>query len=202
MYERLLNLIDYEKDLNVKKELEIVKHKIDRGEDVKKTIYETQVYLNEMTDALLDFEYTKCIKKTSELLKKLLDENEMIEEKSKVVEDLIINSNKMRKEQLKNPIDKEYCDCSDNYHYDETEDCHCIPGSNKVAIALKTCAVIEGIIGYLSGVVMAYSTMKSQQYFPFALMITYFLITGIFVMFTWGMAELIQILHDIRKKLQ
>ena len=42
MYERLLNLIDYEKDLNVKKELEIVKHKIDRGEDVKKTIYETQ----------------------------------------------------------------------------------------------------------------------------------------------------------------
>ena len=28
MYERLLNLIDYEKDLNVKKELEIVKHKI------------------------------------------------------------------------------------------------------------------------------------------------------------------------------
>ena len=58
MYERLLNLIDYEKDLNVKKELEIVKHKIDRGEDVKKTIYETQVYLNEMTDALLDNEYT------------------------------------------------------------------------------------------------------------------------------------------------
>ena len=139
---------------------------------------------------------------TSELLKKLLDENEKIEEKSKVVEDLIINSNKMRKEQLKNPIVQKDCDCSDNYHYDETEDCHCIPGSNKVAIALKTCAVIEGIIGYLAGVVMAYSTMKSQQYFPFALMITYFLITGIFIMFTWGMAELIQILHDIRKKLQ
>lgn len=209
MYERLLNLIDYEKDLNVKKELEIVKHKIDRGEDVKKAIYETQVYLNEMTDALLDSEYTKCIKKTSELLKKLLDESNMIEEKSKVVEDLIMNSNKMRKEQLKNATvevndcccENKECHCHEN-NYDETEDCNCIPGCNKVAIALKTCAVIEGIIGYLAGVVMAYSTMKSQQYFPFALMITYFLITGVFIMFTWGMAELIQILHDIRKKLQ
>ena len=217
MYNKLLDLIEEEKDVDVVKQLNIIKHKIDRGEPEDVSIRETYEYLCDEATASLDKEYINNVKATVEALKRLLDDvdnkEEVVEDEVAVennddveIEDDVDNDNEVlpvkvfeqKEKKLKEEIKKVETREEEKEEHHEPEEKE-VGNVNKVAIALKTCAIVEGGLGYLLGVIMGFSKTNSEQYFSFALMITYWLATAVMILFTLGFAEVIQILHDIRK---
>jgi cation transport ATPase len=208
MYNKLLDLIEEEKNVDVVKQLNIIKHKIDRGEPEDVSIREVYEYLCDEQTASLDKDYIKTVEASVKALKKLLDdvdnkEEVVVEKEAEVVPVKDFDENKV-KEKVKKEENIEPEDKPEEEHEDEPEEEHEEEvkehgNVNKVAVALKTCAIVEGGLGYLLGVIMGFSKTNSEQYFSFALMISYWLVTAIMILFTLGFAEVIQILHDIRK---
>lgn len=207
MYNKLLDLIEEEKDVNVVKQLNIIKHKIDRGEPEDVCIREVYEYLCDEQTASLDKDYIKTVKASVEALKRLLDEVDnredvvvendaeaIVEENdAEVVPVKDFDENKIKEKHKNEEVKLE------EVAEEAIEEEHNHDHVNKVAVALKTCAIVEGGLGYLLGVIMGFSKTNSEQYFSFALMISYWLVTAIMILFTLGFAEIIQILHDIRK---
>lgn len=216
MYNKLLDLIEEEKNVDVVKQLNIIKHKIDRGEPEDVSIREVYEYLCDEQTASLDKEYIKTVEASVKALKKLLDdvdnkeevvvekeEEVVVEKEAEVVPVKDFDENKVKekvkKEENIEPVE-EHEEKHEEEHEEENEEEVKEHGNvNKVAVALKTCAIVEGGLGYLLGVIMGFSKTNSEQYFSFALMISYWLVTAIMILFTLGFAEVIQILHDIRK---
>ena len=204
MYNKLLDLIEEEKNVDVVKQLNIIKHKIDRGEPEDVSIREVYEYLCDEQTASLDKDYIKTVEASVKALKKLLDdvdnkEEVVVEKEAEVVPVKDFDENKV-KEKVKKEENIEPEDEPEEVHEEEHEEEVKEHGNvNKVAVALKTCAIVEGGLGYLLGVIMGFSKTNSEQYFSFALMISYWLVTAIMILFTLGFAEVIQILHDIRK---
>ncbi len=200
MYNKLLDLIEEEKNVDVVKQLNIIKHKIDRGEPEDVSIREVYEYLCDEQTASLDKDYIKTVEASVKALKKLLDdvdnkEEVVVEKEAEVVPVKDFDENKV-KEKVKKEENIEPEDEPEEEHEEEVKEHGNV---NKVAVALKTCAIVEGGLGYLLGVIMGFSKTNSEQYFSFALMISYWLVTAIMILFTLGFAEVIQILHDIRK---
>lgn len=204
MYNKLLDLIEEEKNVDVVKQLNIIKHKIDRGEPEDVSIREVYEYLCDEQTASLDKDYIKTVEASVKALKKLLDdvdnkEEVVVEKEEEVVPVKDFDENKVKGE-VKKEENIEPEDEPEEEHEEEHEEEVKEHGNvNKVAVALKTCAIVEGGLGYLLGVIMGFSKTNSEQYFSFALMISYWLVTAIMILFTLGFAEVIQILHDIRK---
>jgi cation transport ATPase len=219
MYNKLLDLIEEEKNVDVVKQLNIIKHKIDRGEPEDVSIREVYEYLCDEQTASLDKDYIKTVEASVKALKKLLDDVDNKEEEEEVVvekeEEVVVEKEaevvpvkdfdenkvkeKVKKEENIEP-EEEHEEKHEEEHEEENEEEVKEHGNvNKVAVALKTCAIVEGGLGYLLGVIMGFSKTNSEQYFSFALMISYWLVTAIMILFTLGFAEVIQILHDIRK---
>ena len=204
MYNKLLDLIEEEKNVDVVKQLNIIKHKIDRGEPEDVSIREVYEYLCDEQTASLDKDYIKTVEASVKALKKLLDdvdnkEEVVVEKEAEVVPVKDFDENKV-KEKIKKEENIEPEDEPEEEAEEEHEEEVKEHGNvNKVAVALKTCAIVEGGLGYLLGVIMGFSKTNSEQYFSFALMISYWLVTAIMILFTLGFAEVIQILHDIRK---
>lgn len=204
MYNKLLDLIEEEKNVDVVKQLNIIKHKIDRGEPEDVSIREVYEYLCDEQTASLDKDYIKTVEASVKALKKLLDdvdnkEEVVVEKEAEVVPVKDFDENKVKekvkKEENIEPEDEPEEEAEEEYEEEVKEH----GNVNKVAVALKTCAIVEGGLGYLLGVIMGFSKTNSEQYFSFALMISYWLVTAIMILFTLGFAEVIQILHDIRK---
>lgn len=207
MYNKLLDLIEEEKNVDVVKQLNIIKHKIDRGEPEDVSIREVYEYLCDEQTASLDKDYIKTVEASVKALKKLLDdvdnkEEVVVEKEAEVVPVKDFDENKV-KEKVKKEENIEPKEEPEEEHEEEVkepeEEVKEHGNVNKVAVALKTCAIVEGGLGYLLGVIMGFSKTNSEQYFSFALMISYWLVTAIMILFTLGFAEVIQILHDIRK---
>jgi cation transport ATPase len=208
MYNKLLDLIEEEKNVDVVKQLNIIKHKIDRGEPEDVSIREVYEYLCDEQTASLDKDYIKTVEASVKALKKLLDdvdnkEEVVVEKEEEVVPVKDFDENKVKgevkKEENIEPEDKPEEEHEDEPEEEHEEEVKEHGNVNKVAVALKTCAIVEGGLGYLLGVIMGFSKTNSEQYFSFALMISYWLVTAIMILFTLGFAEVIQILHDIRK---
>ncbi len=204
MYNKLLDLIEEEKNVDVVKQLNIIKHKIDRGEPEDVSIREVYEYLCDEQTASLDKDYIKTVEASVKALKKLLDdvdnkEEVVVEKEAEVVPVKDFDENKVKekvkKEENIEPEDEPEEEAEEEHEEEVKEH----GNVNKVAVALKTCAIVEGGLGYLLGVIMGFSKTNSEQYFSFALMISYWLVTAIMILFTLGFAEVIQILHDIRK---
>ena len=208
MYNKLLDLIEEEKNVDVVKQLNIIKHKIDRGEPEDVSIREVYEYLCDEQTASLDKDYIKTVEASVKALKKLLDdvdnkEEVVVEKEAEVVPVKDFDENKVKekvkKEENIEPKEEPKEEPEEEPEEEHEEEVKEHGNVNKVAVALKTCAIVEGGLGYLLGVIMGFSKTNSEQYFSFALMISYWLVTAIMILFTLGFAEVIQILHDIRK---
>lgn len=217
MYNKLLDLIEEEKDLEVVKQLNIIKHRIDRGEPEDASIREVYEYLCDEASASLDKKYLKTVKASVVALEKIInhEENEEVNEEVKDAKDVVVNlPNEEEVEEAKEEVkelkeekvkkveehEEHECKCGPDCKCGPKCDCHNEVGVyNKTAVALRTCVFIEGLIGYVLGVFMGFSKTNNAEYFSLAIMISYWLVTGVMILLTLGLAEVIQILHDIRK---
>lgn len=220
MYNKLLDLIEEEKDLEVVKQLNIIKHRIDRGEPEGASIREVYEYLCDEASASLDKEYLKTVKASVEALEKIInhEDDEEVNEEVKDAKDVVVNlpneeeveeakeeMNEVKEEKVKKVEEHEEheCKCGTDCKCGPKCDCHHEVGVyNKTAVALRTCVFIEGLIGYVLGVFMGFSKTNNAEYFSLAIMISYWLVTGVMILLTLGLAEVIQILHDIRKNIE
>ena len=199
MYNKLLDLIEEEKDLEVVKQLNVIKHRIDRGEPEDASIKEVYEYLCDEATASLDEKYLKTVRASVAVLEKIV--NHVEEETNEVAVDLpqeeAVKEEKDEVEVNEDVEEEEHdCECGCGH------DCKCnkeVGSCNKTAVALRTCIFIEGLIGYLIGVFMGFSQKHNPEYYSLAIMVTYWLATGFMILITIGLAEVIQILHDIRK---
>ena len=217
MYNKLLDLIEEEKDLEVVKQLNIIKHRIDRGEPEGASIREVYEYLCDEASASLDKKYLKTVKASVVALEKIInhEDNEEVNEEVKDAKDVVVNlPNEEEVEEAKEEVkelkeekvkkveehEEHECKCGPDCKCGPKCDCHNEVGVyNKTAVALRTCVFIEGLIGYVLGVFMGFSKTNNAEYFSLAIMISYWLVTGVMILLTLGLAEVIQILHDIRK---
>lgn len=217
MYNKLLDLIEEEKDLEVVKQLNIIKHRIDRGEPEGASIREVYEYLCDEASASLDKKYLKTVKASVVALEKIInhEDNEEVNEEVKDAKDVVVNlPNEEKVEEAKEEVkelkeekvkkveehEEHECKCGPDCKCGPKCDCHNEVGVyNKTAVALRTCVFIEGLIGYVLGVFMGFSKTNNAEYFSLAIMISYWLVTGVMILLTLGLAEVIQILHDIRK---
>lgn len=217
MYNKLLDLIEEEKDLEVVKQLNIIKHRIDRGEPEGASIREVYEYLCDEASASLEKKYLKTVKASVEALEKIInyEDDEEVNEEVKDAKDVVVNlpnedeveeakeeKNEVKEEKVKKVEEHEEheCKCGTDCKCGSKCDCHHEVGVyNKTAVALRTCVFIEGLIGYVLGVFMGFSKTNNAEYFSLAIMISYWLVTGVMILLTLGLAEVIQILHDIRK---
>lgn len=220
MYNKLLDLIEEEKDLEVVKQLNIIKHRIDRGEPEGASIREVYEYLCDEASASLDKKYLKTVKASVEALEKIInhEDDEEVNEEVKDTKDVVVNlpneeeveeakeeKNEVKEEKVKKVEEHEEheCKCGTDCKCGPKCDCHHEVGVyNKTAVALRTCVFIEGLIGYVLGVFMGFSKTNNAEYFSLAIMISYWLVTGVMILLTLGLAEVIQILHDIRKNIE
>lgn len=220
MYNKLLHLIEEEKDLEVVKQLNIIKHRIDRGEPEGASIREVYEYLCDEASASLDKKYLKTVKASVEALEKIInhEDDEEVNEEVKDAKDVVVNlpnedeveeakeeKNEVKEEKVKKVEEHEEheCKCGADCKCGSKCDCHHEVGVyNKTAVALRTCVFIEGLIGYVLGVFMGFSKTNNAEYFSLAIMISYWLVTGVMILLTLGLAEVIQILHDIRKNIE
>lgn len=220
MYNKLLDLIEEEKDLEVVKQLNIIKHRIDRGEPEGASIREVYEYLCDEASASLDKKYLKTVKASVEALEKIInhEDDEEVNEEVKDAKDVVVNlpneeeveeakeeKNEVKEEKVKKVEEHEEheCKCGTDCKCGPKCDCHHEVGVyNKTAVALRTCVFIEGLIGYVLGVFMGFSKTNNAEYFSLAIMISYWLVTGVMILLTLGLAEVIQILHDIRKNIE
>ena len=220
MYNKLLHLIEEEKDLEVVKQLNIIKHRIDRGEPEGASIREVYEYLCDEASASLDKKYLKTVKASVEALEKIInhEDDEEVNEEVKDAKDVVVNlpnedeveeakeeKNEVKEEKVKKVEEHEEheCKCGTDCKCGSKCDCHHEVGVyNKTAVALRTCVFIEGLIGYVLGVFMGFSKTNNAEYFSLAIMISYWLVTGVMILLTLGLAEVIQILHDIRKNIE
>jgi cation transport ATPase len=199
MYNKLLDLIEEESNVDVVKHLNIIKHKIDRGEPEDVSIREVYEYLSEEQTASLDENYIKNVQLTVEALNKLLNEDEKEEV---VVEEAVVSE----VEDLKQEVNEEENYEDDNKpveakvekHDDEEEDEDEEDEEddkerevNKMSGALKVLAFLEGGLGLIAGLFVLENS--------FAYTISYWVLAAVSVLFTLSLAEAIQILHDIRK---
>ena len=201
MYNKLLDLIEEEKDLEVVKQLNIIKHRIDRGEPEGASIREVYEYLCDEASASLDKKYLKTVKASVEALEKIINH----EDDEEVNEEAKEEKNEVKEEKVKKVEEHEEheCKCGTDCKCGSKCDCHHEVGVyNKTAVALRTCVFIEGLIGYVLGVFMGFSKTNNAEYFSLAIMISYWLVTGVMILLTLGLAEVIQILHDIRKNIE
>ena len=217
MYNKLLDLIEEEKDLEVVKQLNIIKHRIDRGEPEGASIREVYEYLCDEASASLEKKYLKTVKASVEALEKIInhEDDEEVNEEVKDAKDVVVNlpnedeveeakeeKNEVKEEKVKKVEEHEEheCKCGTDCKCGSKCDCHHEVGVyNKTAVDLRTCVFIEGLIGYVLGVFMGFSKTNNAEYFSLAIMISYWLVTGVMILLTLGLAEVIQILHDIRK---
>ena len=216
MYNKLLDLIEEEKDLEVVKQLNIIKHRIDRGEPEGASIREVYEYLCDEASASLDKKYLKTVKASVEALEKIInhEDDEKVNEEVKDTKDVVVNlpneedveeTKEVKEEKVKKVEEHEEheCKCGADCKCGSKCDCHHVVGVyNKTAVALRTCVFIEGLIGYVLGVFMGFSKTNNAEYFSLAIMISYWLVTGVMILLTLGLAEVIQILHDIRKNIE
>ena len=220
MYNKLLDLIEEEKDLEVVKQLNIIKHRIDRGEPEGASIREVYEYLCDEASASLDKKYLKTVKASVEALEKIInhEDDEKVNEEVKDTKDVVVNlpneedveetkeeMKEVKEEKVKKVEEHEEheCKCGADCKCGSKCDCHHVVGVyNKTAVALRTCVFIEGLIGYVLGVFMGFSKTNNAEYFSLAIMISYWLVTGVMILLTLGLAEVIQILHDIRKNIE
>ena len=220
MYNKLLDLIEEEKDLEVVKQLNIIKHRIDRGEPEGASIREVYEYLCDEASASLEKKYLKTVKASVEALEKIInhEDDEEVNEEVKDAKDVVVNlpnedeveeakeeKNEVKEEKVKKVEEHEEheCKCGTDCKCGSKCDCHHEVGVyNKTAVALRTCVFIEGLIGYVLGVFMGFSKTNNAEYFSLAIMISYWLVTGVMILLTLGLAEVIQILHDIRKNIE
>lgn len=220
MYNKLLDLIEEEKNLEVVKQLNIIKHRIDRGEPEGASIREVYEYLCDEASASLDKKYLKTVKASVEALEKIInhEDDEEVNEEVKDAKDVVVNlpneeeveeakeeKNEVKEEKVKKVEEHEEheCKCGTDCKCGPKCDCHHEVGVyNKTAVALRTCVFIEGLIGYVLGVFMGFSKTNNAEYFSLAIMISYWLVTGVMILLTLGLAEVIQILHDIRKNIE
>ena len=217
MYNKLLDLIEEENDLEVVKQLNIIKHRIDRGEPEGASIREVYEYLCDEASASIDKKYLKTVKASVEALEKIInhEDDEEVNEEVKDAKDVVVNlpnedeveeakeeKNEVKEEKVKKveKHEEHECKCGTDCKCGSKCDCHHEVGVyNKTAVALRTCVFIEGLIGYVLGVFMGFSKTNNAEYFSLAIMISYWLVTGVMILITLGLAEVIQILHDIRK---